>query len=125
MACASTVAVVVPSPAISLVRDATSRSNCAPMFSNRFSSSTDLATSTPELTICGEPWSRSRITVRPRGPSVTFTASARASTPCRILSRASSRKSNCPVLMRKSFGPVGEMGVTALGPFFHRSFVQN
>jgi len=49
------VAVVVPSPAFSLVREATSRSICAPMFSKRSSSSTDLATSTPELTICGGP----------------------------------------------------------------------
>ena len=46
MLCASTVAVVVPSPAISLVRAATSRSSCAPMFSNRSSSSIDLATTT-------------------------------------------------------------------------------
>ena len=34
IACASTVAVVVPSPAMSLVLDATSRTICAPMFSN-------------------------------------------------------------------------------------------
>jgi hypothetical protein len=46
-ACASTVAVVVPSPAISLVRAATSRSSCAPMFSKRSSSSTDRATRHP------------------------------------------------------------------------------
>src|SRR6266850_1854684 len=34
IACASTVAVVVPSPAVSLVLEATSRSICAPIFSN-------------------------------------------------------------------------------------------
>jgi hypothetical protein len=55
MAWARTVAVVVPSPAISLVRAATSRSNWAPMFSKRSSSSIDRATTTPELTICGVP----------------------------------------------------------------------
>jgi hypothetical protein len=47
--------VVVPSPAISLVRAATSRINCAPMFSKRSSNSMAFATSTPEFTICGEP----------------------------------------------------------------------
>ncbi len=100
MPCASTVAVVVPSPAISLVRDATSRSSCAPMFSNRSSSSIDRATTTPELTICGGPKSRSRITVRPRGPSVAFTASARASTPRRIRSRASCPNRSCLAAIR-------------------------
>lgn len=54
IACASTVAVVA-SPAIALVRAATSRIRCAPMFSKRSSSSMLLATSTPELTICGAP----------------------------------------------------------------------
>src|SRR5262245_34716516 len=43
------VAVVVPSPAWSEVLDATSRTICAPMFSNLFSSSISLATVTPEL----------------------------------------------------------------------------
>ena len=93
--CASTVAVVVPSPAISLVREATSRSNWAPMFSNRSSSSIERATTTPEFTICGGPKSRSNTTVRPRGPSVTFTASASRSTPRRILSRASCPNTSC------------------------------
>ena len=37
------------------------------MFSKGSSSSTARATRTPELTICGGPNSRSRITVRPRG----------------------------------------------------------
>jgi hypothetical protein len=53
IACASTVAVVVPSPATSEVFDATSFTICAPMFSNLFSSSISLATVTPSLVIVG------------------------------------------------------------------------
>ena len=53
MAWASTVAVVVPSPAVSLVLEATSRSICAPMFSNLSSSSISLATVTPSLVMRG------------------------------------------------------------------------
>ena len=49
MAWASTVAVVVPSPALSLVFEATSRISWAPRFSNRSSSSISLATVTPSL----------------------------------------------------------------------------
>jgi len=50
---ASTVAVVVPSPALSLVLEATSRTICAPMFSNLSSSSISLATVTPSLVMRG------------------------------------------------------------------------
>ena len=52
---ASTVAVVVPSPARSLVFEATSRTICAPMFSNLSSSSISLATVTPSLVMRGAP----------------------------------------------------------------------
>ena len=55
MACASTVAVVVPSPAVSDVFAATSRAICAPRFSKRSGSSISLATMTPELMIVGGP----------------------------------------------------------------------
>ena len=55
MAWASTVAVVVPSPATSEVLEATSFTICAPMFSNLFSSSISLATVTPSLVMVGEP----------------------------------------------------------------------
>ena len=55
IAWASTVAVVVPSPAWSEVRDATSRTICAPMFSNLSSSSISLATVTPSLVMRGAP----------------------------------------------------------------------
>src|SRR5829696_532642 len=86
--CASTVAVVVPSPATSLVLDATSRTICAPMFSNLSASSISLATVTPSLVIRGAPKLLSSTTLRPFGPSVTFTASERMSTPRSIRSRA-------------------------------------
>ena len=88
IACASTVAVVVPSPATSEVFDATSRSICAPMFSNLSSSSISLATVTPSLVTTGEPKLFSMITFRPFGPSVTFTAFASALTPRMIASEA-------------------------------------
>ena len=86
---ASTVAVVVPSPARSLVFCATSRTICAPMFSNLSSSSISLATVTPSLVMRGAPKLLSSTTLRPLGPSVTFTALARVSTPRSMRSRAS------------------------------------
>ena len=89
IAAASTVAVVVPSPAMSEVLDATSRTIWAPMFSNLSSSSISLATVTPSLVMRGAPKLLSSTTLRPFGPSVTFTALARMSTPRSILSRAS------------------------------------
>jgi hypothetical protein len=88
-ACASTVAVVVPSPATSEVLEATSRTICAPMFMNLSASSTSLATVTPSLVTVGAPKDFSITTLRPLGPSVTLTALARALTPARILSLAS------------------------------------
>src|SRR6478752_1328532 len=89
IAAASTVAVVVPSPATSEALEATSRTIWAPMFSNLSSSSISLATVTPSLVMRGAPNDLSRTTLRPFGPSVTFTALARISTPRSILSRAS------------------------------------
>ena len=89
MAAARMVAVVVPSPTRSLVLEATSRTICAPMFSNLSESSISLATVTPSLVIRGAPKLFSSTTLRPLGPSVTFTASARMVTPLSILVRAS------------------------------------
>src|SRR5580658_885053 len=86
---ARTVAVVVPSPAWSLVFEATSRTICAPMFSNLSASSISLATVTPSLVMRGAPNDLSSTTLRPFGPSVTLTASARMLTPRNIFSRAS------------------------------------
>src|SRR5712671_375010 len=83
------VAVVVPSPAMSEVFEATSRTIWAPMFSNLSSSSISLATVTPSFVMRGAPNDLSSTTLRPFGPSVTFTALLRMSTPRSILSRAS------------------------------------
>src|SRR5215207_3946373 len=94
IACARTVAVVVPSPALSLVLTATSRTICAPMFSYLFFSSISLATVTPSLVITGEPNFLPRTTFRPFGPNVTRTTLASTSTPCNIALRASSLNFN-------------------------------
>ena len=53
IAAARMVAVVVPSPATSLVLEATSLTICAPMFSNLSESSISFATVTPSLVIRG------------------------------------------------------------------------
>ncbi|CAB4752692.1 unannotated protein [freshwater metagenome] len=91
-ACARTVAVVVPSPATSSVFLATSLTSSAPIFSHGSSSSISLAIETPSLVIVGAPHFFSRTTFRPRGPSVTFTASASAFIPRSRPRRASSLK---------------------------------
>ena len=95
MACARTVAVVVPSPATSLVLLAASLRSCAPMFSNGSSSSISLAMVTPSLHTCGGPNFLSSTTFRPRGPSVTPTVLAIWSMPRFMAARASSLKVNC------------------------------
>src|SRR5881275_1874498 len=88
MACASTVAVVVPSPAMSEVLEATSFTIWAPMFASLSSSSISLATVTPSLVTVGDPQLFSMMTFRPRGPSVTFTVLARMLSPLAMLWRA-------------------------------------
>src|SRR5581483_10353064 len=90
IACASTVAVVVPSPASSEVLDATSFTICAPMFSNLSLSSISFATDTPSLVMVGAPKLFSSTALRPFGPSVALTALARTFTPLNIRWRASS-----------------------------------
>ena len=87
---ASTVAVVVPSPATSSVFLATSLTSSAPIFSHGSSSSISLAMLTPSLVIVGAPHFFSRTTLRPFGPSVTFTVSARMFMPRSRPRRASS-----------------------------------
>src|SRR5215212_5194657 len=111
---ARTVAVVVPSPATSLVFVATSLTSWAPMFSNGSSSSTSLAIETPSLVIVGAPHFLSRITLRPFGPSVTLTASASLLTPASRPRRASS--SNFRIL---------DMGSSALHDGEHVTRVQD
>src|SRR5258708_17811083 len=92
---AKTVAVVVPSPAMSLVLLATSRTIWAPIFSYGSSSSISFATVSPSLVIVGEPNFLSRTTLRPFGPSVTLTARLSFSTPRSNALRASSSNINC------------------------------
>ena len=87
---ASTVAVVVPSPAASLVRVATSRTSCAPMFSNGSLTSISLAMVTPSLVMTGLPNFLPSTTLRPLGPSVILTVSASVSIPAHSALRASS-----------------------------------
>ncbi len=89
---ARTVAVVVPSPATSLVLVATSLTNCAPRLAYGSESSISLAMVTPSLVMIGAPKERSRTTLRPFGPSVTLTVSASSSMPRSSSPRASSAK---------------------------------
>src|SRR5262252_700864 len=60
------------------------------MFSNLFSSSISLATVTPSLVTVGAPHDFSMTTLRPRGPRVAFTVSARMLTPSRMRERPAS-----------------------------------
>ena len=76
IAWAKIVAVVVPSPALSLVLLATSLTICAPIFSNGSANSISFATVTPSLVIVGEPNFLSMTTLRPLGPKVNLTVSA-------------------------------------------------
>src|SRR5690242_12070880 len=110
IAWASTVAVVVPSPALSFCFEATSRSICAPMFSNLSLSSISLATVTPSLVMRGAPNDLSITTLRPLGPSVTFTALARVSTPRSMRSRASvEKRTSLAAIFNALLKPVGWM----------------
>lgn len=70
IALAKTVAVVVPSPASSLVLMETCLIRLAPIFSNLSSNSIDLATVTPSLVILGYPNYYSIKTFFPLGPNV-------------------------------------------------------
>src|SRR5438128_1819753 len=90
MACASTVAVVVPSPATSLVCVAACLSSCTPRFSTGSGSSISLATVTPSCVTVGAPYFLPSATLRPLGPSVTATADESVSMPWRRVARASS-----------------------------------
>src|ERR1700729_3107139 len=89
------VAVVVPSPAMSEVLEATSRTIWAPMFSSGSLRSISLATVTPSLVMVGPPNFFSSTTFRPFGPRVTFTASASWFTPRRIACRELSAYTIC------------------------------
>src|SRR5256714_5237965 len=111
---ASTVAVVVPSPAMSLVLVATSFTSWAPRVSYGASSSTSRAMVTPSLGMVGAPNFLSMTTFRPLGPMVTLTASASALTPGSSLRRASS--SNSSIFAMSEYVPcLEEKGPPGLG----------
>src|SRR5207249_10211505 len=92
---------------------ATSRTICAPMFSSEYLRSISLATVTPSLVIVGDPNFLSRMTLRPWGPSVTFTASASWLTPRRIACRDCSPYTICLaialllLMLQRWGGPAG------------------
>src|SRR5712671_4212059 len=119
MDCASTVAVVVPSPATSEVFEATSLTIWAPMFWNLFSSSISLATVTPSLVTVGAPHDFSMITLRPRGPSVILTALASRLRPLAISWRAPDEKMISLAAM--VFGPLQQCVAARSAPGVCRS----
>src|SRR5437879_1650992 len=95
MVWARIVAVVVPSPATSLVLVATSRSSCAPVFSMASLSSISRTIVTPSLVTVGAPNFFSRTTLRPLGPSVMRTDWATVSMPFLRCCRASTSNVTC------------------------------
>src|SRR3990170_3396695 len=97
---ASTVAVVVPSPATSFVLVATSFASWAPMFSHGSSSSTSFAMVTPSFVIVGAPHFLSSTTLWPFGPSVSATVSASLFTPASSARRAFSPNFSCLVAIQ-------------------------
>src|SRR5262245_45214044 len=100
MASARMVAVVVPSPATSLVLLAASFTSWAPMFSYGSCSSISSATVTPSLVTFGLPQPLSITALRPRGPSVARTALASLLTPASSFWRASSLYDSCFAAIR-------------------------
>ena len=114
IAWARTVAVVVPSPATSLVLDAASFSSWAPMFSNSSSSSISFAIVTPSEMTWGGPNFLSSTTLRPRGPRVTPTVSASLSMPRFIAARASSLYLICLANCSSSWQPAPGLGLAGV-----------
>ena len=87
---AKTVAVVVPSPAISLVFVHAPLRICTPVSSTSSAITISLAIVTPSLVTIGVFFMWSTITFLPFGPRVIFTAFARVSTPLKRAVLASS-----------------------------------
>src|SRR6266566_6589140 len=102
MVWASRVAVVVPSPATSLVLVATSRSSCAPAFSQGFLRSISRTMVTPSLVTVGAPNFFSSTTFRPLGPSVIRTEWAMMSMPRLSPCRASTSKATALAILSSS-----------------------
>src|ERR1700761_3521710 len=84
------------------------------MFSNWFFRWISRAIVTPSLVTTGVPVIFSRMTLRPLGPSVDFTASASWSTPASSRLRASSPKRNSLAISSTSLGD--ENGAAANAP---------
>src|SRR6266516_7956411 len=116
IAWAMTVAVVVPSPTMSLVLIAASLTSCAPMFSNWSFRWISLAIVTPSLVTTGEPVIFSRIALRPLGPSVEETASASWSTPASSRARASAPKRSSLAIAPPKAGWSGDEDRPAADP---------
>ena len=95
IACANTVAVVVPSPASVTVFLAASFKSLAPMFSTGSNNITESATVTPSFVILGLPPVSSSITHLPLAPNVELTACVSFSIPLNIADLASSPKLRC------------------------------
>src|ERR1700730_3564802 len=115
IAWASTVAVVVPSPATSLVWLATSLTSCAPMFSKGSGIWISRAMVTPSLMMVGGPASLSSIALRPIGPRVTRPALARLSTPDTRSRRASSLNLSSFAIYASPHGDPPPRGGRAVG----------
>ena len=96
-------AVVVPSPALSLVLEATCSISFAPKLEKGFSISISFATVEPSLTTSGEPNFLSITTFFAFGPIVTFTAFATEFTPFSSASRESFEKLSCFAIFMKFF----------------------
>src|SRR3989449_1335015 len=118
MAWARTVAVVVPSPAMSEFLEATSLSIWAPMSSKLSLSSISLATVPPSLVMVGLPNFLSITTLRPLGPRVALTAAAMMLTPRSRAARPSSLNRTCFGILvllfdraRELTGPRGPVGL--------------
>src|SRR6204780_1280839 len=132
-ASARTVAVVVPSPAASLVLLATSRTIWAPIFSYGSSSSISLATVTPSLVTVGEPNFLSMTTLRPLGPRVATTALESLATPRKIACRACSSNMICfargrpddDAFLRFFLGGIGDDNAALLYFFIFNRFNQD
>ena len=77
------------------VRDATSCTICAPIFSKGSSNEISLATVTPSFVTAGKPNDLPINTFLPFGPSVTLTALASVSTPVKIFLRPASSNKIC------------------------------
>src|SRR3984893_9768416 len=115
IAWARTVAVVVPSPATSLVWLATSLTSCAPMFSKGSGIWISRAMVTPSLVMVGGSASLSSIALRPIWPSEKRTALASLSTPDTRSRRASSLNLSSFAIYASPHGDPPPRGGRAVG----------